>query len=319
MRASTGSKWAALGLVGAFGLTACDAGAGDEVSLRLKWLHQSQFAGFYAAEEQGFYEDAELEVEMEPGGPDSPSIQLVASGSEEFGVAGADQILLAQEQGVDIVALASVYQQTPFVMITREEDGYEDMSDLGDATVGVKFGQSEEATYRAMLAAAGMDDPAEEPVQVDLGPFLNGGVDAFPGYSINEAIAAEREMPVNIIAPEDLDLHLYGDVLFTRADLVEDDPELVRDFTQASIAGWEWAVDNPDDASALAQNYDSNADLDHEAQMMHASLPSIQVGDAPVGHMDAEGWESLQDLLLDQGLMDEAVDIDSVFTTEFLD
>jgi len=153
------------------------------VSVRLKWLHQSQFAGFYSAIDQHFYDEAGLKVNLDPGGPDSPSVQLVASGSNTFGVAGADQILLAREKGVDVVAVAVVYRQTPFVLMTRADSGLTTMRQLAGKKVGVKFGQSEEVTYRAMLAGAGMSGKGvdEQPVKFDLGPFLGGGIDASPG------------------------------------------------------------------------------------------------------------------------------------------
>ena len=73
---------------------AASPAAPASVSVRLKWLHQSQFAGFYSAAAEGYYEAAGLKVKLDPGGPDSPAVQLVASGSNTYGVAGADQILL---------------------------------------------------------------------------------------------------------------------------------------------------------------------------------------------------------------------------------
>src|SRR5918994_1718112 len=72
----------------------------DKVTLRLKWLHQAQFAGFYTADQKGFYEKNGIDVTINPGGVDFPAVQMVASGSEHFGVTGADQILIAREKGV---------------------------------------------------------------------------------------------------------------------------------------------------------------------------------------------------------------------------
>src|SRR5437867_4165000 len=71
----------------------------EHVKIRLKWLHQAQFAGFYTAKEKGLYTAKGLDVALEPGGSDFPAVQMVSSGSDEFGVTGADQILLAREKG----------------------------------------------------------------------------------------------------------------------------------------------------------------------------------------------------------------------------
>jgi NitT/TauT family transport system substrate-binding protein len=289
------------------------------VSVRLKWLHQSQFAGFYSAASRHLYQDAGLKVTLDPGGPDSPSVQLVAAGSDTFGVAGADQILLAREKGVDVVAVATIYRQTPFVLMTRADSGLTTMRQLAGKKIGVKFGQSEEVTYRAMLAAAGMGKPDEVPVKFDLGPFLTGGVDAFPGYSINEALAAsEVGKPVNLITPASLHLSLYADTIFTTGSEIRQHPDRVRAFVQATVKGWTWAVANPDKAAALALAYDHSLKLPHERAEMRASIPSITPDREPIGYMDAAHWTSLQDVLLAQGQLKRRQDISAVFTTQFL-
>jgi NitT/TauT family transport system substrate-binding protein len=289
------------------------------MSVRLKWLHQSQFAGFYSAVAQRYYDDAGLKVTLDPGGPDSPSVQLVASGSATFGVAGADQILLAREKGVDVVAVAAIYRQTPFVLMTRSDSGLTTMKQLAGRKVGVKFGQSEEVTYRAMLAAAGMGKPDEVPVKFDLGPFLNGGVDAFPGYSINEALAAgEAGAPVNVITPNSVGVNIYADTIFTTGSEIRNHPETVKAFVQATLKGWSWAVAHPDDAAALALTFDSSLKLPHEQAMMKASIPSISPDGQAIGAMDVSRWSALQDMLLDQGQMKQRQDVTKVFNTQFL-
>lgn len=298
---------------------AASPAAPASVSVRLKWLHQSQFAGFYSAAAEGYYEAAGLKVKLDPGGPDSPAVQLVASGSNTYGVAGADQILLAREKGVDVVAVATIYRQTPFVLMTRADSGITTMKQLAGKKVGVKFGQSEEVTYRAMLSAAGMTKPDEVPVKFDLGPFLSGGVDAFPGYSINEALAAaDAGKPVNVIGPAGVGLSLYADTIFTTGSEIRKHPEQVKAFVQATMKGWQWAIDNPDDAAALALTYDSALKLPHEQAQMKASIPSITPDSHPIGFMDTTGWSSLQDILITQGQMKKRQNLTEVFTTKFL-
>jgi NitT/TauT family transport system substrate-binding protein len=300
------------------GSTAAGSGA-PPVSVRLKWLHQSQFAGFYAAVDQKYYGAAGLDVTLEPGGPDAPSVQLVASGSNTFGVAGADQILLAREKNVDVVALAVVYRQTPFVLMTRADSGLERMEDLAGRKVGVKFGQSEEVTYRAMLAGAHMDPPDEEPVKFDLGPFLDGGIDAFPGYAINEALAAgEAGQPVNLITPASVGVNIYADTIFTTGSEIREHPDQVKAFVQATLEGWAWAAANPDRAAALALAYDNSLKEPHERAELKASIPSLTPDAQPIGSMDTAGWSSLQDLLVRQGQMTQEQDLAQVFTTRFL-
>ena len=82
----------------------------DTVRVRLKWLNQAQFAGFYVAKEKGFYSRQNLNVHLEPGGLDFPAIQLVGSGTDDFGVTGAEEILLARSKGIPVVAIALISQ-----------------------------------------------------------------------------------------------------------------------------------------------------------------------------------------------------------------
>ncbi|MGP0088360.1 MAG: ABC transporter substrate-binding protein, partial [Xanthobacteraceae bacterium] len=79
---------------GLLALASIPAHAGESVTVRLKWLHQAQFAGYYVAKDKGYYETAGLDVSIQPGGSDFPAIQMVAGGNEQFGVTGADQILI---------------------------------------------------------------------------------------------------------------------------------------------------------------------------------------------------------------------------------
>ncbi|MDP3093595.1 MAG: ABC transporter substrate-binding protein [bacterium] len=93
-----------------------------KVSLRLKWINQAQFSGFYMANKLGFYAENGLDVGIYPGGPDISPVQMVVTGVNDFGITGADQILLAREKGVPIVALAVIYKQSP-VAIDRISKG----------------------------------------------------------------------------------------------------------------------------------------------------------------------------------------------------
>lgn len=90
-----------------------DASTHDALRVRLKWLHQAQFAGFYAADRQGLYAKQDVAVQLLPGGVDQPALAQVITGVAEIGVTGADQVLLAREQGHPVVAIAAIYRQTP--------------------------------------------------------------------------------------------------------------------------------------------------------------------------------------------------------------
>src|ERR1700691_5818620 len=135
------------------------AHAGDAVTVRLKWYNQAQFAGFYVAQAKGFYKAAGLDVIIQPGGPDFPAVQMVAGGNEQFGVTGADQILIARSKGVPVVALAVIYRRNPFVLFSLQKSGIKTPADWAGKKVGVKIGGNEELIYRAVMPKPGIEKP----------------------------------------------------------------------------------------------------------------------------------------------------------------
>ncbi len=207
------------------------ARADDSVTVRLKWFNQAQFAGFYVAQDKGFYKSSGLDVNIQPGGPDFPAIQMVAGGNEQFGVTGADQILIARSKGVPVVALAVIYRRNPFVLFSLAKSGIKTPADYVGKKVGVKIGGNEELIYRAVLAKAGIDKSTltEIPVKFDITPLLTGAIDVWPGYLINEVLAAkEKGFDVNVVYPSDYGIDLYADTLFTTEQMLKQKPDVVR-------------------------------------------------------------------------------------------
>ncbi|PIR50082.1 thiamine biosynthesis protein [Candidatus Peregrinibacteria bacterium CG10_big_fil_rev_8_21_14_0_10_54_7] len=294
----------------------------ERVAVRLKWLHQAQFAGFYVADKKGFYEDEGLDVALNPGGVDFPAIQMVAGGGEQFGVTGADQILIARSKGVPIVALAVIYRKSPMVFFSLSDERITTPKDFEGHRVGVKYGGNEELTYRALLRKAGVDASkiAEIPVKYDMSPLFSGDVEVWPGYAINEPIVAqERGHSVNIIWPSDYGVYLYADALFATEELIRDRPDLVQRFVRATLKGWEYAVQNPSEAVDYALTYSDNLNAPHESAMMAASLDLLKPDARPIGTMDASVWKGMEDLLLEGGSLKSRTDIEEVYTTRFIE
>lgn len=312
-----------LSTAGCAGKSSGGAGSLKKVVVRLKWVNQAQFAGFYAAKEKGYYKDAGLDVDIRPGGSDFPAVQMVTSGSEDFGVTGADQVLLSRAQGAEIVAVSVIYRQTPFSIMTLKKSGITSMKDLVGKKVAVKLGGNEELTYRLMLKEAGVSAKLVEevPVKYDISPLLSGQVAAFPGYAINETLAAEEQgYPVNEIKPSDYNINLYADTLFTTQKIIDKDPDMVKAFTQATMKGWDYAIKNPDEAAALGLKYDKQLKIDHEKAMMKASLPYLSAGEDKLGVMDEKAWSKLQDELVETGFLKEnqKSDINKAFTNKYV-
>jgi NitT/TauT family transport system substrate-binding protein len=297
------------------------ARAEDAVTVRLKWFNQAQFAGLYTAQEKGYYKAAGLAVNIQPGGPDFPAVQMVTGGNEQFGVTGADQILIARSKGVPVVALAVIYRRNPFVLFSLANSGIKTPADFVGKKVGVKIGGNEELIYRAVLAKAKVDKSklTEIPVKFDITPLLTGTIDVWPGYLINEVLAAkEKGFDVNIVYPSDYGIDLYADTLFTTEAMIKDKPDAVGKFVAATLKGWESAMAAPEEAAKITVKFGNKLTYDHELAMMKASLPLLKPDSKPVGYMDQAAWASAQDLLVGSGFQKAPIDLAKAFTIKFM-
>jgi NitT/TauT family transport system substrate-binding protein len=295
--------------------------ADEAVTVRLKWLHQAQFAGFYVAKEKGYYKSAGLDVTIEAGGPDFPAIQMVAGGSEQFGVSGADQILVGRGKGAPVVALAVLYRKNPFVLFALKKSGIDTPAKFAGKNIGLKIGGNEELIYRAVIKSAGLDKSqvTETPVKFDITPLLTGQVDVWPGYLINEVLAAkEKGFDVSVISPSDFGISLYADTLFTTEKMLKEKPALVRAFVEATVKGWNDAIAHPDEAAQITVKYGSKLTPDHELAMMKASVPLLKPDTQPVGYMTEAGWAALQNLLLEGGFLKAPLDLNKAYTAQFV-
>src|SRR5579863_494998 len=293
------------------------AHAEESVTLRLKWFHQAQFAGFYVAKEKDFYKSAGLNVDIQPGGPDFPAIQMVTGGNEQFGVTGADQILIARSKGVPVVAVAVIFRRNPFVLFSLAKSGIKAPADYVGKNIGVKIGGNEELIYRAVLAKAGVDKSKlnEIPVKFDITPLLAGTVEVWPGYLINEVLAAkEKGFDVNVVSPADYGVDLYADTLFTTEKMLKEKPDVVKKFVAATLQGWNAAIAAPEEAAQITVKYGDKLSFDHELAMMKASIPLLKPDEKPVGYMDEAGWTAAQKLLLAAGFEKSPVDVEAAFS-----
>jgi NitT/TauT family transport system substrate-binding protein len=293
------------------------APAAEAVTVRLKWLHQAQFAGFYVAKDKGYYDAAGLDVSIQPGGSDFPAIQMVAGGSEQFGVTGADQILIARSKGVPVVAIAVIYRENPFVLFALKKSGITKAAQFAGKNIGLKIGGSEELIYRAVLASAGVDKKTlhEMPVKFDLSPLLTGQVDVWPGYLINEVIAAqEKGFDITVIRPADYGVAMYADTLFTTERMLKEKPDVVKKFVAATIHGWSDAVADAEGAARTTVKFGNKLDYAHELAMMKASIALIKPDKDPIGASKPAEWEELQTKLVNAEFQKAKIDVSKAFT-----
>lgn len=287
-----------------------------EVSMRLQWFPQFQFAGYIVAKVRGYYEEAGLDVTINPGGPDLVALPLVAAGGDTFGSTGADTVLIAREQGIPVVALATWFQASPVAFMVHSDSGITRPQDFPGHTVGMFYGDNVETEYRALLAATGVDRATitEVPGDFSLAPFLERRVDVWPVYATDQPNVARREgAEVELILARDHGVQLLGDVLFTTEAFARENPRTVQAFVEATLRGWEEAVRDPEAAVELILAY--NPELDRE-QLAFEAEETIKLlrygpGERCLGINDPGMWELEAGLLLDLGILTREADLDA--------
>lgn len=275
------------------------------IDVQLRWKHQFQFAGYYAAIAQGYYREEGLEVRLHEGGPSITPVEEVLSGRAQYGEANSE-LLYARLQGKPLVALAVIFQHSPSVLLARADKGVHSVHDLISKPVMLMDAQTD-AEFLAMFRHEGiaLDKLQLLPSSFKVEDLANDKVTAFNSYLTNEPFyLQQRGIDYNIIAPITYGIDFYSDILFTSQGEIDDHPQRAEAFRRASLRGWRYAMDNPEQIIDLLLNQysvkKSRAHLQFEAQAMRALvLPDL----IEIGHMNPGRWQRMAEDFLELGMV----------------
>lgn len=267
-------------------ITVCHAE--ETVHLQLRWHHQFQFAGYYAAIQQGYYQKAGLNVVLHEGSPDYVPIKQVLKGEAHYGVANSE-LILARLKGEPLILLAAIYQHSPSVLLARKEAKIYNPSDLIGKKV-MTIGDYVDADFVAMFnnERLNMNKIHNIPSSYNIQDLITGHVDAFNSYISNEPFLLDQlKIPYTILYPRNYGVDFYSDMLFTSEQELKEHPERVKAFLNASLQGWHYALSHPDDIiNLLLTQYQipkTKAHLEFEAKAIHdLVLPDL----VEIGHIN---------------------------------
>jgi NitT/TauT family transport system substrate-binding protein len=290
------------------------------VTVQLSWTHQAEFAGFYAAEQQGYFRDQGLKVTFLEGGPEVDFIKPVADGKAQFGIAQPADLILARADGKPVRGIAVIFRRSPIVFFSKQDSGIIRPRDF----IGKKIRSAVtvDQTLRAMMAKEDISQDQYEQVYLpsDVGQFASGDVPIWGGFINVFVLEVQRAgYKVNIISPDDYGVHFYGDTLITTDALIQKNPDLVQRFMRAALMGWTYALENPEAIGSYISTYSPDANADLETDKMIASIPLINTGEDHIGWMKRETWEAMAQTLRTQGDLKESLKVDDVYTMQFLE
>lgn len=312
----------AVGLV--LGLTSCGRVSPTPASLtpitvQLSWLHQAEFSGFYAADQQGYFEAEGLAVTFLEGGPEVNFIAPVVNGTAQFGIAQPADVILARAAGQPVRSIAVIYRHSPIVFFALADSGITRPQDF--AGQKIRTATTLNQTLQAMTARVGLKPDQFEPVYLpsEIELFASGEVPIWGGFINVFALEVQQAgYELNFIYPDDYGIHFYGDVLITTDGLIEQKPDLVRRFMRAALKGWTYAVEHPAEVGPLVTQYQPEGNAELETARMIASIPLVNTGEDFIGWMKPELWAGMEQTLRAQNVLTRPVEISDVYTLQFL-
>jgi NitT/TauT family transport system substrate-binding protein len=324
-------------------LTGCQAPAPEttdgppKIRLQLNWLPDAQFAGYYEALLSGEYEQAGLDVEIKIGGPDAAVLPKLAMGRVEFGLGNADQLLLARQEGADVVAVLAVMQDNPRCIMVHESSGIQSLEELQGVTLAMGEGNAFAQFLKLKLP---LDNVRIVSYAGNIAKFMVDDSFAQQGYVFSEPVVArQRGSDPQVLMVSELGFNPYAGIVMTGRKLIEDRPEVVRRFVQATKAGWLNYLSDPSRANAEIHRLNPEIDLASLEsaipglrQLCFASLASSATSAdsftmdeharTRFGNMTAERWHTLNGQLTELQLLkpsDKPFVPSSVFTNQFSD
>jgi len=298
----------ALALSLAAGMAQAD---GNEVTLQLQWVTQAQFAGYYVALENGFYEEEDLDVTIQPGGPDIAPPQVLAGGGADVMLNWMPSALAARERGLPVVNIAQPFARSGLMLTCWADTGISEPADLAGKTVGVWFFGNEYPFLSWMSQLGIATDGSEGGVTVlqqgfNVDPLLQRQADCISTMTYNEygqvLDAGVSEDDLVTFKYEDQGVATLEDGMWVLEENLED-PDFVdrmARFVRASMRGWDWAEENPEDAAMIVLDYDETGaqTAAHQIRMM-GEISLLTAGSD--GRLDEAAYERTVATLLAGG------------------
>lgn len=294
----------------------------DRVVLTLDWYPNADHAGVYAAQAEGFFEEAGIEVEIRQPSDPAAVLQLVAAEQSDFGISYENEMTNAAARDVPVRSVMAIMQEPLNSIISLQEAGIISPEDLVGKKVGYTGQSFGAAVLDKVLREAGDDPSSVEKINVGLdlrSALASGSVDAVVDayWNIEPVELAQEGLETNVIRLPEVGVPNYNElVVATSEPYAEENPDLVRCFVGALVEGHRYALENPEDArDALIA---ANDELDPEVAEETVALTVPLFGAERIGYQDPEEWRAYVDWAIENGVLPGPVEVDEVMTNEFL-
>ena len=295
----------------------------QKISVLLDWFPNTNHTGLFAAQEQGYYAAEGLEVTIvQPSGGSNP--QLVATDQADFAVSYQEEVTTARSQDIPVVALAAVIQHNTSGFASPAAKNIKTPKDFEGKSYGGWGSPAETAVLKALMAQYDADFSKIQMVNIGDADFfasMERGIDFAWIFQAWTGIEAQlKDMPLNFVSLRDENpvFDYYTPVLITSETKVAQNPELVKKFMRATAKGYQYCIDNPDQAAAILLKAvpELNQELVMASQRYLAA--EYQADARRWGEMQPQVWKDYADFMFDNQLIDKNIDTQKAFTNQFL-
>ena len=305
------------------------AAAATKVYLRLDYLVTGEHTHYYVAKRNGYFADEGLDVDILEGAGSTQTLQQLASHNVDFGVAGFDALVNAQQEKLPATMVACIFRRTPAVLLSLKSAGIEKPQDLAGKTVGVRAGSSPTLLLPAFLAASGVDATAVKTISMSFNvlipALLQKKIDALVGFAPSQypVLAGSAAEPINIMFYADAGVVTMSTGVVVHPDTIENRPQIVRGFVRAVQRGLKWTLENVDAGAAMMAEAFPQSIKPAEARLAIAQVRNVLYSDRtvgkPLGYMDQADVDDTVKTLKTYGTVRPDFLPPQMFTNAFID
>jgi NitT/TauT family transport system substrate-binding protein len=289
------------------------------VRVQLNWYPEVEHGGVYQAVVDGSFRDHGLNVEIQPGGRETPVAPELLLGRSQFAITNADDVVLFRAQGADIVALLAAAQNNPRCLLVRADSGVENFDDLSGMTLQCQPGR----TFLPFLRQRGyLDGVREVPYFNSIAGMIDDPKMAVQAYVVAEPLLARQQgLEVRTLMVSDLGWNPYSSVLVTTGKMIRESPDIVREFVTTAQTGWINYLRTPDQANEQILQVNTQGITAEVLRFGAEQMRSLAYPEdtTRLGEMTLDRWQRLVDQMEELDVIkDNAVQPNECFTTEFL-
>ncbi|WP_162409659.1 ABC transporter substrate-binding protein [Acuticoccus sediminis] len=323
-------RWGGAGLagLGAAGLMPAHRVLADDLtklSFQLSWLKSIQYGGYFAALENGYFADEGLEVTFVSGGPNIDPLANVAAGQSQIGDRPIGPILVAREKGIPIKVIGTVYQKSPFAIMSPADKPITSVEDLKGKVLST--GSSSRPLIEYLLKQAGMSasDVQMVPHSPDPAALVAGQIDGYLGYATNQGVMLKsRGFDIYSLNVSEMGVPETTGTIYAREDYLEEHGDEVTNFLVGAIRGWKWAIAHPDETAKLMVETYGAPGLDFDAQKAEiiASEELIATGAAggdKLLNIDVPFFQTVIDTYAAAGLIAGNITADELCAPQYIE